>query len=317
MSSNSRMAVYGVLAVVVLIGGVLLAWHFIKGTPQAPGTSTTGGGTVGISGTGGGGLQPATTGGPAGVPSTSPEQVQKMADEGLEQAKGSNLLLAQAKLSDALRAGIDGDKGKQVRDALNTLGDRIQLSNQRLEGDPYSEVYTVVQGDSLDPIARKYKITSRLITRINNLSSNKIFPDQPLKVIKGPVSLVIFKGRHELQVWLDKVCLHVYPIGIGADNKITPEGEFKLLKPPVPDPPYQPRTKPVAMHKAGGAPDNPLGSRWLDIGGGYGIHGTIDDSSIGQDKSEGCIRMHNKDVEEVADMVVSLSETKTKVTIHP
>ena len=36
---------------------------------------------------------------------------------------------------------------------------------------------------------------------------------------------------------------------------------------------------------------------------GYGIHGTWDDNSIGKSESAGCIRMHNRDVEELYTLV--------------
>ena len=36
---------------------------------------------------------------------------------------------------------------------------------------------------------------------------------------------------------------------------------------------------------------------------GLGIHGTADDSSIGKSLSAGCVRMHNKDVEELFALV--------------
>ena len=52
----------------------------------------------------------------------------------------------------------------------------------------------------------------------------------------------------------------------------------------------------------GGDPRNPLGKRWMGLnmygyGTTYGIHGTNNESSIGKHISNGCIRMHNKDVE--------------------
>jgi lipoprotein-anchoring transpeptidase ErfK/SrfK len=36
---------------------------------------------------------------------------------------------------------------------------------------------------------------------------------------------------------------------------------------------------------------------------GYGIHGTNDPSSIGTSASNGCIRMNNRDVEELYDIL--------------
>lgn len=51
-------------------------------------------------------------------------------------------------------------------------------------------------------------------------------------------------------------------------------------------------------------PNNPLGPRWMQFkSGGYGIHGTNNDSSIGSNASHGCVRMHNYEVVDLYDMV--------------
>lgn len=46
-----------------------------------------------------------------------------------------------------------------------------------------------------------------------------------------------------------------------------------------------------------------LGTRRLDLGDGYGIHGTDEPQSIGRSVSHGCVRMLNKDVEQLYPMV--------------
>ena len=53
-----------------------------------------------------------------------------------------------------------------------------------------------------------------------------------------------------------------------------------------------------------GSPDNPLGSRWMGFNTeGYGMHGTADPDAIGQYATLGCLRMHNKDIEEVFELI--------------
>jgi len=48
------------------------------------------------------------------------------------------------------------------------------------------------------------------------------------------------------------------------------------------------------------SPENILGSRWLGLSEkGYGIHGTVDPDSVGQQATQGCVRMLNADVEEL------------------
>ncbi len=46
-----------------------------------------------------------------------------------------------------------------------------------------------------------------------------------------------------------------------------------------------------------------LGTRRLDLGDGYGIHGTDQPESIGRSVSHGCVRMLNQDVEQLYPMV--------------
>ncbi|MGH9420336.1 MAG: L,D-transpeptidase, partial [Thermoanaerobaculia bacterium] len=46
-----------------------------------------------------------------------------------------------------------------------------------------------------------------------------------------------------------------------------------------------------------------LGTRRLDLGDGYGIHGTNEPESIGHAASHGCVRLRNEDVEKLYDMV--------------
>jgi LysM repeat protein len=235
-----------------------------------------------------------------------------IADDGLALAASGRLVKAQVRLSEALRAGVDGPRGKAVRDALVSLADRTQLSSARLPDDPYSRTYEVARGDSVTRIGQKFLIPKELVMRLNGLASPDIVAGLSMKVIQGPVNVEVLKGRHEIQAWLGDICVRVYQVGIGKTNS-TPEGTF-VVKNKMINPPYQPQHKPKSEHRDGGARDNPLGTRWIDIGNHYGIHGTIDPTSIGRDVSEGCIRMNNKEVEELYDLMV---QGGSKVVIRP
>jgi len=234
-----------------------------------------------------------------------------LSDEGLAMMR-DRPFDAQKRLSQALRAGVGGGKVTQVHAALAALAEKLQLSDQRAATDTYSKAYQVASGDSLIAIGRRFQIPHELVMRLNRISTPAITAGQTLKVIQGPLHVEVLKGRRELQLWLDQVCLKVYPVAIGAKDK-TPEGTF-VVKNKLVNPPYQPQHKSKVEFREGGAPDNPLGTRWIDIGNHYGIHGTIDPTSIGRDVSEGCIRMHNKDVEEVFSMLVPGA---SKVIIRP
>jgi len=57
-----------------------------------------------------------------------------------------------------------------------------------------------------------------------------------------------------------------------------------------------------------GDPGNILGTRWIGFVDteqheGFGIHGTSDESSVGKNVSNGCVRLRNADVEELFGML--------------
>lgn len=86
-----------------------------------------------------------------------------------------------------------------------------------------------------------------------------------------------------------------YPVGIGTLAAATPQGSFTI------------------RNKAPN-PGGPYGSYWLGLSKPhYGIHGTNDPSSIGKRVSQGCIRMYNHDVVELAKLV----PIGTSVRIRP
>ena len=67
-------------------------------------------------------------------------------------------------------------------------------------------------------------------------------------------------------------------------------------------------------------PENPLAERWIGLEGvagealrqqRYGIHGTIEPETIGQNSSMGCIRMFNEDVEALYTYLVTKHSTVT------
>lgn len=254
---------------------------------------------------------PAETRPPAQPAGTNQGAGAVAADEGLAMMR-DRPVAAQKRLSQAVRAGVVGPKAAKVREAVKALADTLQLSSRRHPDDTYSRAYQVASGDTLIGIGQRHLIPYQLVMKLNRLSTTDIMAGQTLKVIQGPVHVEILKGRKELRAWLGEVCLRVYPVGIGAEDS-TPEGTFNVTN-KIKDPPYQPQHKPKSEFRSSGAPDNPLGSRWIDIGNHYGIHGTIELQSIGREVSEGCIRLHNTDVEELYRMVVVGA---SKVIIRP
>ena len=60
-------------------------------------------------------------------------------------------------------------------------------------------------------------------------------------------------------------------------------------------------------------PNNPLGERWIELGGGMGIHGTNDPQTYQSDGGRGMIRLSPRDAEDVFDIVTVGSQ----VVIRP
>ncbi|MBR4905007.1 MAG: L,D-transpeptidase [Selenomonadaceae bacterium] len=92
----------------------------------------------------------------------------------------------------------------------------------------------------------------------------------------------------------------MYHLGLGKVSTPTPSGYFKITEKAI-NPSWIDPSDPEYEIPSG--PDNPLGYRWMQIYGNYGIHGTNRPDSIGYYVSNGCIRMNERDVEELFDAV--------------
>ena len=122
-----------------------------------------------------------------------------------------------------------------------------------------------------------------------------------------PSVIVINRDGKELQLYKRLKLAKTYPIAIGQAGQETPAGLHSVINKAV-DPAWSVPNESWAGSLAGtvvpgGAPDNPLKSRWIGFYAGNGIHGTADDASIGTSASHGCIRMHVPDVEELYERV--------------
>ncbi len=79
----------------------------------------------------------------------------------------------------------------------------------------------------------------------------------------------------------------IFPVAVGTINTPTPLGDWKIIQ----------KTE---------NPGGPFGVRWMRINcpwGGYGIHGTDNEASIGKAVSHGCVRMRSDDVIRVYSLV--------------
>lgn len=113
----------------------------------------------------------------------------------------------------------------------------------------------------------------------------------------GRTSIEINLPSGTLSLYRDGSLLKEYPVCVGKPSTPTPQGEYKVIYKTIN--PYWINKDNVVPP----GPQNPLGVRWIGITKSIGIHGNNRPDSIGTYASAGCIRMYNRDVEEVYALV--------------
>ncbi len=175
------------------------------------------------------------------------------------------------------------------------------FSPRRMEG---KIDYAIAPGDSLKKIANRHGTTVDLIVKGNSVPNpDRVQVGDRLRVLDGQVfEITVSKARNDLLVTLNGQFFKRYTVGTGKFAK-TPVGTFKIVD-KIPEPPWW---RPDGQVVPYGDKENILGTRWMALAAtgdtppakGYGIHGTWDETSLGQQSSAGCIRMANRDVEEL------------------
>nr|WP_094549199.1 L,D-transpeptidase [Petroclostridium xylanilyticum] len=98
-------------------------------------------------------------------------------------------------------------------------------------------------------------------------------------------SITINTSARTLTLYRNGSVYKTYPVAVGKPSTPTPKGTFTILNKAV-------------------NPGGPFGARWMGFTRrGHGIHGTNNPASIGKAVSHGCVRMYNKDVIELYNLV--------------
>jgi hypothetical protein len=94
-----------------------------------------------------------------------------------------------------------------------------------------------------------------------------------------------------------KTAIAQYDVAIGQDGWETPPGRY-LIEAMQTSPAWQ---HPLTQEIIPPGPGNPLGAAWISFltteNYSLGIHGTLDESLMGQAVSHGCVRMRNADIQ--------------------
>ena len=161
-------------------------------------------------------------------------------------------------------------------------------------------LHIVKRGETLSIISANYRVSLRRLHAANpgvgqlHVGQKIQIPGLP-EPSTIPFSIQISVGKRRLTLYKNGRLVKIFPIAVGKMLTNTPIGEFVIVN---------------REYNPGG----PFGVLWLSLSKqGYGIHGTNDPSSIGKGVSHGCVRMFNRDVLQLADMVPN----GTRVTISP
>jgi nucleoid-associated protein YgaU len=215
-------------------------------------------------------------------------------------------LRARAELTRLIGSGtLSGDSLAKACAAINAVNDTLLWSSTVTPGDLLCTPYTVKKGDTLSQVAKRNDVQAdwRVLMRINGMRNERDL--RVGKTIKLPVTAFHAEvSKRDYRIYLfagegpNRVMVGAYDVGLGEFDS-TPTGVFmvrprsKLINPEW----RNPRTGEFFQPDD---PKNPIGERWIGLVGveqansgikGYGIHGTVDPASIGQQHSMGCVRI--------------------------
>lgn len=205
-----------------------------------------------------------------------------------------------------LKEGIASEQVLRVKHFLKEMGYMNMLEGYYFDGKTREVVIKYQKSKELKSDGIIGKNTYEKINEDMELKKINI-PEIKLKFTEEVPKkdwIMINKDSNTLYHLHEKETINKYPVATGKSPSFTPEGKFSIVT-KYKNPAWggAGRYKPVK----GGAPNNPLGKRWMGLsirgGGVYGIHGNSAKESIGRFISLGCIRMFNEDVEFLYDLI--------------
>jgi lipoprotein-anchoring transpeptidase ErfK/SrfK len=141
-------------------------------------------------------------------------------------------------------------------------------------------------------------VTMLFMTAISALAEEKTRCDATINKNKADLNqdrrIVISLQDRKLALLVGDQIIKIWDTAVGAESSPSPSGNFVIVN-RLNQPYYYHPGKVIPS-----GPSNPLGTRWLGLSlKGFGIHGTNAPGSIGKKASHGCIRMRNRDIEEL------------------
>lgn len=252
--------------------------------------------------------------------------------QGQQLLASDQFVAARRELSRALLSGhLPAAQEKEALKTLSDLAEETIFSPKVYQDDPAALSCTIQQGDSFYSLSRKHglAIPSELLQKINGPAGASLKIGQAVKLLRGPLCAVVDKSARTLDVYLgsgeDRVFVKRIRVGIGKEDR-TPEGLFRVANKAI----HPTWRAPASSGKKGlvveyGQKGYPFGKvgLWIGLEGaeprtakcrGYALHSTSDPSSIGKNRSLGCVRVGDSDIKTLFGMFV---EGHSQVEIRP
>lgn len=179
-------------------------------------------------------------------------------------------------------------------------------------GDWPAATVTVEKGDSLITVRKRVLeqhrgllVCTGQIERANELRGGVIHPGQVLRVPTARARMLVDITARWVFYLMDDIVAAAWEVGVGMPGSETRPGAYTVGEKREEPMWFRPGKQPVPY----GDPQNPLGTRWIawmnpdGTSSGLGFHGTKDPGSVGQDLSQGCVRMRQQDVEELFEIL--------------
>lgn len=217
--------------------------------------------------------------------------------------------------SDLLLAVLDAP-WKTDRDLLQSWSEALMRAQAAYRWNPKADwpsiTVRVERGDSLISVRKRavdthpeLLVCTGEIARANRLQGETIHPGDVLKIPTAHANVLVDLDAHWLLFRMDSEVVAAWEIGIGKSGSETIPGDYRAGE----------KTKEPMWFRQGqppvpfGDPENPLGTRWIawqlldGRNSGLGFHGTSDPGSIGDDRSQGCVRMRKDAIEELYEIL--------------
>ncbi|NER37820.1 MAG: L,D-transpeptidase [Oscillatoria sp. SIO1A7] len=145
-------------------------------------------------------------------------------------------------------------------------------------------------------------------------SGKSILPSKlASEAVDSETYLLLSLSERHLYLYKEGRMQGAYPVAIGKPGWETPTGIFTVIE-KIDKPAWE---NPLTGAYIPAGPNNPLGSKWIgfwtDGTNHIGFHGTPNEGAIGWAVSHGCVRMRNRDIVALFDLV----DVGTTVKVEP